>query len=464
MSILNKHIGQRIVVIGDYMLDKYVFGDVARVSPESGCPILLKKETSYQLGGAANVAYQLAQLNKDVCSFGIVGNDAAGEKINELLNEEKVDVHLFAHDVTTTLKTRFVNALHLQMFRVDEEIKEPLNDYEAKEIMSYILSNKESIESVVLSDYNKGVLSKKFIKDIISLCNSLSLPTIVDIKVNERDKYHGATIIKGNFKEFYSFYPDAQISFNNLSFYMRKLKDEMQSEYLVITLGKYGLSFVEPNNSYTYIPADQVPVYDVTGAGDIITAYIAALYRLQDDFKEVLNKANKAANIKVGKFGNSKVSLIEVGVNSSKLKTVDELLELTKNKKIVFTNGCFDILHAGHVDMLNKAKELGDILVVGLNSDESIKKLKGNSRPINKNDMRVEVLSALQCVDYIVCFDDETPLKVIEALCPSVLVKGGDYEVNNIVGSDFVKRHNGRVITIPFKYFTSTTDILKGYV
>ena len=446
-----------IVVIGDIMLDEYVFGTVSRVSPESCCPILLSQHKSIQLGGAANVAFQIHKLERSVMLIGIVGNDECGRVIIKELANNFIDANfLFKHKSITTKKTRNVNDVHQQMFRVDYEEQDSLDANEINSIIEFLNKNAERIGCIVLSDYNKGVLTNDSCQTIINAANANKIHTIVDIKVPDANKYRQATVIKGNLKEVTAFF---SLQDRNIDECLAKLRQVTKTSYAAVTLGKNGIKGIDQDDNIITHQANQVMVYDVTGAGDIVTAYIAVLFDTMP-FGKVLEYANKAAEIKVTKFGNSHVTFDELYHKASKVKKTDEVSALTRDKRVVFTNGCFDIIHAGHVDLLQYAKSKGDILVVGLNTDESIKRLKGNGRPINSLEMRIKVLSAIDAVDFIVCFDDDTPEKIIHEIKPSILIKGGDYAKKDIVGADYVLERGGVVEAKPFCYNVSTTKIL----
>lgn len=449
---------QKILVIGDCMLDEYNWGEVKRISPESCVPILKMNSTTFSCGGAANVAYQLQYIGSNVILVGIIGNDKTGKKLSLLL-DKRLEFRSFIHNIKTTRKIRFVNSLQQQMFRVDEEMHESLTSNELMDLKNLILEESRFLKCIVLSDYNKGVLNIETTQEIINYAHSLSIPVIVDIKEASVEKYYGADLVKGNFSELCSFFPKEIITNSNIEQYATKLKYYLKARYLVITLGKNGMIGADEEDKIYHVRSKPVPVYDVTGAGDVVTAFLATNITNLDNFQNILQITNDAANKKVGKFGNLPVSLNEV-YSSSKKRSINELLPLLKGKIVVFTNGCFDILHAGHVDLLRKAKELGDILIVGLNSDESISRIKGNNRPINSLEERIEVISALQYVDYVVVFEEDTPKNLIEMIKPNFLVKGGDYLIEDIVGADFVRKNNGEVITIPFSHYTSTTKIL----
>ncbi|MBU9899310.1 D-glycero-beta-D-manno-heptose 1-phosphate adenylyltransferase [Prevotella stercorea] len=449
----------KTIVIGDLMLDKYVFGIVERVSPESGCPILKQTTCEYQLGGAANVAKQLKRLGANVILFGIIGNDENGKMFKKILKQEGLEVDfLSTYNTDTTCKTRFVNDLHQQMFRTDRETFVSYSDEDRYKIMNYLTRNQ--ICNIVISDYNKGVITTQMCQDIIRYGQRNGINVIIDIKENDLKKYKGATIVKGNKKEIHKLLDKlSQIWISDSS--LQKLRSVLNTERLIMTCGEEGIIAVDEKNNIIKHSCQKHLVFDVTGAGDIVTAYISYLSKYKDmSFDRILYFANKAANIKVGRFGNSIVELDEVLNGYIKVLNVHEIIKKTKGKKVVFTNGCFDVIHAGHIDLLQKAKEKGDILVVGLNSDSSIRRLKGNSRPINTLNQRIKVLSSIQYIDYIVVFDDETPLQLIEEIKPNVLVKGGDYKFKEIIGADFVTKNGGQVFSIPFVYNLSSTKII----
>ena len=451
---------KNIIVIGDIMLDEYVFGTVNRVSPESCCPVLHSQRISYQLGGAANVAFQINKLGRKVFLAGIIGKDKSASVILDELSANSIDSRLlFKHDSVTTTKTRYVNDVHQQMFRVDKEEYSCFTKCEFDVILSFLNENKENIDCIILSDYNKGVLTCESCQAIIDTANRLEIASVVDIKTPDIKKYQKATVVKGNLKEFAAFFPLAENVEDSIETNARTLKQELNSKFLAVTIGKKGISGIDSQGHYIHHKANQVMVYDVTGAGDIVTSYIGANLN-NYPFSEVLNLANKAAGIKVTRFGNSYVPFSEVSPSDSKIINASDIPFLTKGKTIVFTNGCFDVFHAGHADLLHYAKSKGDILVVGINTDESVKRLKGEYRPVNTLEMRVKVLSSMSDVNYIVCFDDATPDKIIREIRPDVLIKGGDYAIHNIVGADYVQSYGGIVETMPFHYNQSTTKIL----
>lgn len=420
------------LVLGDVMLDEYVYGTVDRLSPESGCPVLLYGRCENQLGGAANVARQISRLGRQVRIAALTGRDHAGATIRELLQQEHIDSSLlFHHDMQTTVKRRYVNQMNRQLMREDIEQHAAFTEEEARQVLCSIRS--QEVECLVISDYNKGVISTTFCQQVIAAAATQGIEVIVDIKEPCVEKYVGATIVKGNAAEI------ARLSDDHPQL-LRLLKASL----LVVTQGSKGMIGLDSKGQTYCLPADSRTVYDVTGAGDTVTAWLAVTGLMGYGYADRLHFANKAADLKVQRAGTSFVSLHEV------------------LPKIVFTNGCFDVLHAGHVDMLQKARQKGDLLVVGLNSDASVRRLKGPSRPVNNQEQRARVLSALECVDRVVLFEEDTPQRLIETIRPSVLVKGGDYRRDEIVGADFVESYGGEVCTIPIVYNVSTSKILNN--
>lgn len=449
---------KKIVVVGDIMIDEYIYGDVNRVSPESCCPILHEKNQSFQLGGAANVAFQIKRLGADVSLVGIVGNDSHGNEILGMLKKEGIDCeNVFVHKMKTTCKKRYINHLNQQMFRSDIEEPANLTESEIEQVLQFI--SRKDVSCITISDYNKGVVSDDVCSKIIIQGRWHNAVVLVDIKEPKVEKYQGATVVKGNKKEVFGMI--SSLNMNNGIESIASLRKKLQASVLVMTCGGDGIIAVDERGNHYNYPAEERHVFDVTGAGDIVTAYCSYLISNNYQLKQVLYYANKAANIKVERFGNSHVGLDEVLPEYTKNIYLQQLKERTKGKRIVFTNGCFDIVHAGHIDMLQKAKSMGDILVVAVNNDESVRKLKGADRPYNTLDKRTKVLSAIACVDYIIPFEDLTPIHLIEEIHPSVLVKGGDYTGKNIVGAEFVKSYGGEVCIIPFVYNTSSTQLIE---
>lgn len=447
----------QILVIGDLILDKYIGGIIERISPEAPCPVFSKNSVTNQLGGAANVAAQLKRLGANVILAGCVANDEDGKALIDIAKDKHISTELISLDKTkTTVKSRFIANTHQQVLRLDEEQIEngAIEFYE--NLYSYIKEHQLDLNVVVLSDYEKGVLSIDTTQRLIKLCNHLGIPSIVDIKSADSKKYEGATIIKGNEKEFSQMFSFAVNEIVDTEI-IKNIRHQLNTEVIVITLGKKGLIACVADNIHRFSSSER-NIYDVTGAGDIVTAYISYLFTQNYQMSDILDLANRAAGIKVESLGNTTVALEDVLCN--KVRSVEQLKDVIKNKKIVFTNGCFDIIHSGHITLLKEAAEHGDVLIVGLNSDDSVKRLKGNNRPINNIDSRINVLSAISYVDYIVVFEEDTPIDIIKYLKPDCLVKGGDYVIDNIVGSDYVESYGGNVCIIPFREDISTTSII----
>lgn len=454
-----------ILVIGDVMLDRYIFGNINRVSPEASCPIFEKNgKVSSQLGAASNVAVQIRNAGFYTYIVGQVGHDAEGYEIREILRSHKLDCSfLFNCAPKTTVKERYISNANQQVFRIDYEEKKDLPIKHQKEILNLIYSNADSITCIVLSDYDKGVLTTDFCQQLIQVSTDLGIPTVVDVKKSEIAKYSGATFIKGNLKEFSelanNLKNDRSFSISSAKDKLPELKNSLRAQGIIITCGSQGAISIDAQNRTITHKANQRIIFDVTGAGDIVTAYIGIGIGKGISFEENVDFANKAAGLSVSSLGNSLVNPSEV-YQDEKIILPEVVDMVRQGRRVVFTNGCFDVLHVGHIDLLNQAKELGDILIVGLNSDASVKKLKGETRPFNCFHYRAKMLSALNSVNYIIEFNEETPIELIKRLRPEVLVKGGDYNIDEIVGYDIVSSYGGTVTTIPFKFNTSTSKIL----
>lgn len=448
-----------ILVIGDLMLDHYVWGSVDRISPEAPVQILNIKEENNRLGGACNVALNLVALGANVSLCGVIGDDSDGVILLNMLDSKNITrdlVEIKSH-TSTIKKTRFI-ASNQQVLRVDKEYA-PLSLESS--FINKIKERLDSYDLLILSDYAKGVLSDDFTREIIALANKNNKMILCDPKGNDYSKYSNATLITPNKKE-------AQIATNinidsneSLLSSLLKLKNDYNLTYSLITLSEDGMAIFD--NSMTKIPTLAKEVYDVTGAGDTVIASLAFGLSYGMDIYESAKFANAAAAVVVGKIGSAQASLGEIlSFMQSEIDDESVIRTLKKdNKKIVFTNGCFDILHYGHVSYLKEAKNLGDILVVGLNSDSSIKRLKGESRPINTQEDRANILRELKCVDFVIIFDEDTPLELIKRLKPDILVKGGDYKNKEVIGSDIVPCV--RLIDfIPNKSTTNIINKIKG--
>lgn len=465
------------LVLGDLMLDIYNVGNVSRVSPEAPVPVFLQKFSRHVIGGAANVVANIkaAQQKVGVCS--IVGNDTAANTIEEELYKIGVDKQyiLRCGDRCTTTKTRIVAQNNQQLIRLDnEEIKSITND-QAEELIGLIKEDIALYNLIIISDYNKGLLTPYFCQRILYLAAETDIKVLIDVKDKNLEKYTGAYLLKPNKLELEILSGITITDDDSIKEASRRLVETTKCEYVLTTLGKDGMFLYGRDGSEYKEDAEKREVYDVSGAGDTAISYLATGIASGLSINEAVHLANVAAGIKVTKQGTAPVQLREVFFDMihQKGRTEDfvahkvlawENLELFRKahegQRIVFTNGCFDIIHIGHVTYLNKAAKLGDILIVGLNSDASVKRLKGKSRPVNCEKDRAGVLAGLRSVDYVVVFDEDTPEELIKAIRPSILVKGGDYNGETIVGADFVRHDGGVVVTIPLVEGKSTTTIM----
>ncbi|EBF6065245.1 D-glycero-beta-D-manno-heptose-7-phosphate kinase [Campylobacter lari] len=444
----------KILVVGDFMVDRYIWCDCARISPEAPVMVVKSQKEDKRLGGAGNVYANLKSLGAEVFALGLVGDDESGRFLKENLNARL----LVEKDRKTPLKSRVLSHSQ-QVLRLDDE-----NDFDTKledEIIQEYKKIAKDYDAIVLSDYAKGVLTSKVTKALIEHANTLNLPILIDPKGSDFSKYQNATLLTPNKKEAIQALGVEKI--DNLEKALKKLKDDLNLTYSIITLSEEGIALYD--EKLHIIPAKALEVYDVTGAGDSVIAMLAYALALKVDIIKACELANDAAAVVVAKVGSVSVSLEEIknlkkASFEDKIKSKEELVKLLQNQKVVFTNGCFDIVHYGHIKYLEKAKKLGDILVVGLNSDESIKRLKGNSRPINLEFQRACMLASMYFVDYVVIFNEDTPYELIEFLKPDVLVKGADYKDKEVVGSNLVKK----VELIDFEDGFSTTNIINRIV
>ncbi|MGN0161907.1 MAG: D-glycero-beta-D-manno-heptose 1-phosphate adenylyltransferase [Lachnospiraceae bacterium] len=460
----------KFLVVGDIMLDKYCSGSINRISPEAPVPVMRFQKEKNILGGAANVATNLVGIQQKVALMACVGDDAAGEKIRELLQEQGIDDELVITETgrPTTLKTRFV-AGNQQLLRLDDESTEDLLKETKDKMISLYEKRIDEFDLVLLSDYMKGVLSYDLTQDIIRIAKEHGKRVIVDVKDVNCAKYKGAYLLKPNRKELRELTGQKADSMEEVVQAMKTLQIKAGCDNVLATLSGDGMAYLNEKKELFLQKCDSRKVYDVVGAGDTAFAYVAVSIAFGLDERELLRLANTASSIKITKFGTSVVTIDEVidelyhEVN--KIQTKDSIagvLDKQRDKKIVFTNGCFDILHIGHVKYLKEARALGDILVLGLNSDASVKRLKGPSRPVNNEADRMDMLAEMEFIDYVVLFEEDTPYDLITKVKPDVLVKGGDYEVDHIVGADFVRDNGGSVEVIPFVEGKSTTNIINA--
>jgi len=456
-----------ILVIGDLMIDHYLWGKCDRISPEAPVQIVDVQREEYLMGGAGNVINNLLSLGANVGVCSVIGDDDNGEFIGQRIGQKGVRKEglTIQKGRKTTKKSRII-ALSQQIVRVDKEDKEDISKESQELILLRVKIILDFYDAVLLSDYAKGVLTPWLTKSIIELANSKQKPVLIDPKGSDYTKYTGATLITPNKKEASI---ASNIAISNDEELLKAgtlLKNDLNLKYALITLSEDGMAIFD--EGMTKIPTVAREVYDVTGAGDTVLASLGFALSVGKDIFEATNFANSAAAVVVGKIGSATVSHEEIALyehslhkqsSSSKIKNADEITSCLSihYKKIVFTNGCFDILHAGHVKYLEEAKSYGDILVVGLNSDNSVKRLKGKNRPINSSQDRATVLAGLESVDFVVEFNDDTPYELIKKIVPDILVKGGDYKGKEVVGSDVAKETR----LVEFVDGKSTTKIIQ---
>jgi D-beta-D-heptose 7-phosphate kinase/D-beta-D-heptose 1-phosphate adenosyltransferase len=455
-----------ILVIGDLMLDNYLWGKCDRISPEAPVQVVdIQKETTV-LGGAGNVINNLRTLGANVSVLSVIGKDESGDELLEMLGKIGVDTSLIIkQDGRKTSKKSRVIAVHQQIIRYDKETKDDISKDSEKKLLENLKSYLNNFDAILLSDYGKGVLTESLTKNIISLAKNRLV--LVDPKGDDYSKYKGATLITPNKKEASLATKIDIVDEESLHKAGKILRDALDLDFAIITLSEDGMAIF--GDEVTKIPTVAREVYDVTGAGDTVLASIGYALSCGYDIQKAAKFATSAAAVVVGKLGSATVSLDEIdiyehslrsGRSDSKIKTKEELLQLLetlRDKKIVFTNGCFDILHVGHVKYLEVAKSFGDVLIVGLNSDASVKRLKGESRPINSSEDRAYVLAGLESVSFVVEFEEDTPYELIRAIKPDVLVKGGDYKGKEVVGSDIAKE----LRLVDFVDGKSTTKIIE---
>lgn len=460
-----------ILVFGDYMVDEYIVGDVSRISPEAPVPVLNIKTREKKIGGAGNVINNIIALGANVKAIGRIGNDENGKFIKKYFSDNNVDSNYLFDESNyhTIIKTRVVSK-NQQFIRLDQEDKIDISN----DIISKINNNLEeilaNIDVVVISDYAKGNITGESIKGIIEFCNKKNIPMIVDPKGNKYSKYTGVTICTPNLKELSEVSKKKLFDEDDIVDASINLIKELKLKYLILTRSEDGISLIDNTGNKSDFPALKKEVIDVSGAGDTVVAAISVFMGLKYDMKQICKLANIAASVVVSKFGTSTVSfdemqnIIEDGYNDKilsedKLKKIVNKLK-SKNMKISFTNGCFDLLHAGHIDSLKQAKSFGDILVVGVNSDESVRRNKGNDRPIIQEQFRLMMLSSLECVDYLILFNDETAEKLVQLIKPDFYVKGEEYNGAITPEVKVVKSYGGKCEFIKTKSDISTSKII----
>ncbi len=476
VRILSGFHSAQVLVLGDVMLDRFVYGTVERISPEAPIPVVRVDRCSDMPGGAANVARNIADLGAKAVLLGVVGEDAAANDLRTLLESYPT---IRAHLITdasrpTSVKTRYV-ADGQQVMRADRESRMPLSADVARQLLDALCVAVEPADLVVLSDYAKGVLCDSVTRAAIDAARRCGKLVIVDPKSKEFARYRGATIITPNRLEFQQACGEECDTHDQVVAGARRILDQQICDCMVVTRGKDGISVVGPGSIAEHLPAEARQVFDVSGAGDTVVAALALGMVAGGKLIEAAALANIAAGIAVGKRGTATITTGEIvaeltpidgrtdPLNIFGLESVQHLVHAwhTQGLKVAFTNGCFDLLHPGHIFLLDQARRTADRLVVGLNADVSISRLKGPSRPVQSEVARATVLAAVKSVDAVVIFADDTPLQLIETLQPDVLVKGADYTLETVVGADLVFARGGRVVLAELLTGHSTTDTVK---
>jgi len=474
-ELLNAMAGCRVAVIGDVMLDEYLIGPVQRISPEAPVPVLEIEHESCNLGGAANVATCLAALGAEVRLVGVVGTDTTAIKLNDKLREASVDASGLVADATrpTTCKTRIV-ARQQQVVRLDRESRRDIEGDAAREMIARACEAAAWADVVVLSDYAKGVLTEEVCQAVIGAAKTR--PVIVDPKALPWDRYRGATVVKPNRDEMQRYCGEQIDTDEHAAAAAQRLANELDLTHALMTRSAAGMTSVtrgEGEGEWIahHVKARRRELIDVTGAGDVTSAVVALAIGAGASMGTAMWLANLAAGVKVEKFGATTVSPSEIlsaassGHREKILSVADAAAWAAgcraQGKRVVFTNGCFDLLHVGHVQYLEDSRRLGDALIVGLNSDASVQRLKGPTRPVQSQADRGQILGSLSTIDAVTIFDEDTPLELIRAIRPDVITKGKDYrEKQAVVGWDLVESWGGSVELIEFVAGRSTTKLI----
>jgi len=462
------------------MLDVYVYGDAVRISPEAPVPVLTVTKTEYRCGGAASVAADLAALGAKPICIGVVGNDREGQILIETLTGLGVDASTL-HQVTdrpTISKRRIIGlAQHRhkqQLMRIDREVTDPLPIEVGEEMLRQYRKLLPYADIVCLQDYNKGVLTDPVCQQMVGLAKEAGKRILIDPTPNrEYAKYSSATVLTPNRREAATAVGFEINTPADAARAAEHLLKDLSLEAVVITLDKEG-AYLATREGNELISIEPRTVYDVTGAGDVVLATLAVSLAAESDYRTAVHLANVAGGIEVEKFGAATVTQSEMvheiaqqyGKRTSKVRSLDDLQdELAwrrhRGQTVVFTNGCFDVIHRGHIEYLESCRIQGNLVVVGLNSDSSVRELKGPGRPVNNERDRAEVLSGLEAVDFVTVFEDPSVLGLIEAVRPDVLIKGGDYDKQGVVGWEFVESYGGKVVVAPLVQGKSSTATIE---
>ncbi|MEQ5184947.1 bifunctional D-glycero-beta-D-manno-heptose-7-phosphate kinase/D-glycero-beta-D-manno-heptose 1-phosphate adenylyltransferase HldE [Providencia rettgeri] len=458
-----------VLVVGDVMLDRYWHGPTNRISPEAPVPVVKVTMVEERPGGAANVAMNIASLGANSRLVGLTGIDDAAKALTENLNGVNVRCDFVAIPTHPTITKLRVLSRNQQLIRLDFE--EGFENVDAQPMLERIEQALPHIGALVLSDYAKGALTE--VEKMIALANKAGVPVLIDPKGNNFERYRGATLLTPNMSEFEAIVGRCKDN-KDVEEKGMQLLESLELSALLITRSEQGMSLIRRNEAPLHLPTEAQEVFDVTGAGDTVIGVLAASIASGRPLHEACALANAAAGVVVGKLGTSTVSPIELenairgrAENGFGVMTESQLKQAVadaraRDERVVMTNGCFDILHAGHVSYLANARKLGDRLIVAVNSDASTRRLKGETRPVNPLDQRMIVLGALGAVDWVVSFEEDTPQRLISEILPDILVKGGDYQPDEIAGSKEVWAAGGQVMVLNFEDGISTTNIIKN--
>ncbi|EPC00628.1 nucleotidyltransferase [Litchfieldella anticariensis FP35 = DSM 16096] len=457
----------RLLVVGDVMLDRYWHGGTSRISPEAPVPVVKVGEAEDRPGGAANVALNIAALGANVALAGLVGNDANADLLFARLEDANVKTHFQRSEVVPTITKLRVMSRNQQLIRLDFE--EGLGNVDTQDLLARVERALSGVDLVILSDYGKGTLNR--VEALIAMVRAAGKRVLVDPKGGDFAKYRGASVITPNLTEFEAVVGPCRDD-EELAIKGEALRAELDLEALLITRSEKGMTLIREDHAPLHLPTRAREVFDVTGAGDTVIGVLGLALAAGHGFAEAMTLANLAAGLVVAKPGTATLSIAELytalhGDKLAEFGAIEEaaLVEAVRaaqarGERVVMTNGCFDILHAGHVAYLEHAHQLGDRLIVAVNDDASIARLKGPKRPINPLARRMQVLSGLGAVDWVVPFSEDTPARLIEAVLPDVLVKGGDYRPEDIAGGEAVIANGGEVKVLGFEDGVSTTAMI----
>ena len=492
-ALLRQMAGTRLLVVGDFMLDRTIFGVASRISPEAPTPVVLVQQSRDQLGGAGNVVRNVDSLGGQIWSVAVVGDDAGGRVLEERLRVVRgcKDIRILREPGRkTTLKTRVVALQggratagaslygHQQMLRLDEETRTPITAETAAQVLEFAAGALHLVQGMIISDYAKGALPPSLLQQLIEQARAAAKPVFVDPKASAFDRYRGASVLTPNASETEA---SLGVSISGAGDapgpgWEKTIQDrlaEWSLDALLVTRGAEGLSLID-RSGFHHFPTSAREVFDVTGAGDTVLAAFSLAAASGASYADAAQFGNLAAGVAVRKAGTAAVYPYEIErefdvrhvSTDAKIRTAPEMRAIAdtlrrENKKIVFTNGCFDLLHVGHMYLLREARKLGDVLVVGLNSDASVRAIKGESRPIVPQQDRAEAIAALESVDYLVVFEEPDPMALLQAIRPDVLVKGDDYRTSEVVGADFLNSYGGQVRLIPVRQGVSTSRLVE---